>query len=92
MAKQEPEAILWHTTIQEDGGPHSKRLYHLSIHDEQIPGDQKTVSAIVSFRPADKNLEIETFLPHEFNYTVHDACDHEDDYCVLNDPDSSESE
>lgn len=69
----------WATSTDLAGTDQQRVRYFLAIED----GDKRTdVELIIGPGPA---LSVEPFVPHEFDYTVHDFCDHEHDYCVLED-------
>lgn len=56
-----------------------------------VDGD-KNVSFILKHNSATKEVIAEPYSPPDINYTIHDSCDHENDECVLDDPDSFESQ
>jgi hypothetical protein len=77
----------WATSTDLAGSPHQRRRYFLAI--EEADGTRRDVELIIGPGP---QLSVEPFSPRELNYTVHDFCNHEDDYCVLEDPDTWEYE
>ena len=87
QATENTDAALWHVNVELPGTKLERRQYHIAILD----GDQK-IDVIVNYSPADKKLEVEPYVHHEMNYTVHDGCNHSDFdyYCVLDDPSSGE--
>lgn len=80
----EPEARIWATATDLAGTNQQRKRYFLAIEDR---GTRKDVELIIGPGPA---ISVEPYLPWEYDYTVHDSCDHEDDYCVLEDPESEE--
>lgn len=83
-ATESSDAVLWHVDVELVGTKLERRRYHVTIVD----GDEK-IDTIVLYGP-NKLIAIEPYVHHEMDYTVHDGCDHEDDYCVLDDPQSGE--
>ncbi len=83
---QEPEARIWATATDLEGTEYQRKRYFIAIEDGEM---RKDVELVIGPGPA---LSVEPYLPWEYNYTVHDACDHEDNYCVLEDPESEEFE
>ena len=80
------EARIWATTTDLPETNFQRKRYFIAIED----GDKRTDVELV-IGPG-KAVSVEPFSPREFDYTVHDACDHEDDYCVLEDPETQEYE
>jgi hypothetical protein len=80
------EARIWATSTDLARTNQQRKRYFIAIED----GDQRTdVELVIGPGPA---ISVEPFTLRELNYTVHDSCDHEDDYCVLEDPDTPEYE
>lgn len=77
----EPEAVLWH--VEQDA---MRTQYHITI---KAPDGK--IDFILNYWPGEKKMIAEPFVHHEYSYTVHDFCDHENDDCVLDDPTSEES-
>jgi hypothetical protein len=77
------EASIWH---QEEKTKECTE-YYLIIRD----GEQ-TIPCILKYDASKKEVVAEPYSPPDIDYTIHDFCDHENDECVLDDPDSSESE
>lgn len=61
--------------------------YYIALVD-----GEKTVSFILKHDASKNEVIAEPYKPVEFDYTVHDGCEHDADYCVLDDPESSEYE
>jgi hypothetical protein len=53
---------------------------------------EKKVSFILKHNSTTKEVVAEPYSPPDINYTIHDGCDHENYGCVLDDPDSFESQ
>jgi len=77
------QASVWHTDKKTD----SITEYYCVIVD-----GEKSISFILTEDTLKKFVTASPYNPADFDYTVHDACDHEDDYCVLEDPESEEAE
>lgn len=77
------DAILWH--VEKDA---MRTQYHIAIKE---PG-QDNIDFILNYWPHEKKIVAEPFLHWEYSYTVHDFCNHENDDCVMDDPDSEESQ
>src|ERR1700730_13489644 len=75
------EASVWH----QERKTQDWTEYYIALVD----GEQE-VSCILKSNKATKEVQVEPYSPPDFNYTVHDSCDHENDECVLEDPDSWE--
>lgn len=81
---KEPEARIWATSTDLEGTNYQRRRLFLAI---EVAGERHDVELIIG---PGKEYHVEPFVPRELDYTVHDACNHEDDYCVLDDPESFE--
>jgi hypothetical protein len=57
-----------------------------------IASESSTASLIITYDTAKSEVKADVYTPPDYDYTIHDACDHESDDCVLDDPASSESE
>ena len=85
--KKEPEIRIWATATDLEGDiNYERKRYFIVLEDG---GKRLDVELVVG---PGKAIAVEPYVPWEYNYTVHDACDHEDDYCVLDDPESEEHE
>ncbi len=78
------EASIWHH--EEKAGGWTE--YYLLIKD----GEQPPISLIMKHNSLTKEIQSDIYTPPDINYTIHDGCDHENDECVLDDPDSWESQ
>ncbi len=76
-----PQASVWHTEKKTD----TITEYFCIIVD-----GEKSISFILTEYASSKSMTASPYNPGDFDYTVHDSCDHEDDYCVLEDPRTSE--
>jgi hypothetical protein len=56
-----------------------------------VDGDQ-TVPFILKYDASKKEVIAEPYSPPDINYTIHDGCDHENDVCALDYPDSWEAQ
>lgn len=56
-----------------------------------VDGDQ-TIPFILKYDASKKEVIAEPYSPPDINYTIHDGCDHENYGCVLDDPESGESQ
>lgn len=77
------EMRIWH---EEQKTQDCKEYYALIVD-----GD-KTVSFILKHNASSNEVVAEPYTPPDINYTIHDGCDHENNDCVLDDPDSMESQ
>ena len=75
------ESTVWH----QEQKTQSITEYYIALVD-----GEKTVSFILKHDASKNEVIAEPYKPVEFDYTVHDGCEHNDDYCVLDDPESSE--
>lgn len=75
----------WATSTDLEGTNMQRRRYFLVIEEED--GTRRDVELILGPGPA---MSVEPFNVRDMDYTVHDACEHEDDYCVLDDPETPE--
>jgi hypothetical protein len=77
------EARVWH----EEKKTQDWKEHYVILQD----GDQ-TISFILKHNKATNTVIAEPFTPPDIDYTIHDGCNHDDDACVLDDPDSPESQ
>jgi hypothetical protein len=77
------DASLWHS---EQKTQYNKE-YYLIIRD-----DDQTIPFILKYDAATFSVAAEPYCPPDINYTIHDGCDHENDGCVLDNPESMESQ
>jgi hypothetical protein len=81
------EAIIWH----QERKTAEWTEYYLLLKD----GD-KIVSVILKHNAGKNEVQVEPYRPADFDYTVHDFCDHDGskegrgEYCCLDDPESDE--
>lgn len=78
-----PEIRIWN----EEQKTQDWKEYHIILVD----GDT-TVSFVLKSNPSKKEVIAEPYSPPDINYTIHDGCDHENYGCVLDDPESGESQ
>ena len=83
---QEPEIRIWATTTDLPGSNYERKRYYIALEDN---GKRLDVELVIG---PEKALHVEPYVPYEYSYTIHDGCDHENDECVLDDPESMESE
>ena len=76
------QASVWHT---------EKKTENITEYYCVIVDDEKSISFILTEDTLSKSVVASPYNPADFDYTVHDGCDH-DDYCVLEDPESEEAE
>ncbi|GCE48498.1 hypothetical protein EI42_04827 [Thermosporothrix hazakensis] len=72
----DPTASIWNVE-RRVGGPTS---YFLAILD-----GEKKIACELRHNPKDNSFEVLPYIPLELDYTVHDDCDHENDFCLLED-------
>lgn len=78
-----PEIRIWN---EEQKTQHAKEYYVILVDGEQ------TVSCILKYDASKKEILVDPYSPPDINYTIHDACDHDNYECVLDDPESGESQ
>lgn len=61
--------------------------YYVTIID-----GEKVINFILKHNAVQREVRADPYSPPDINYTIHDSCDHENDECVLDDPDSWESQ
>src|SRR5579859_2200538 len=61
--------------------------YYLVLADGET-----TASFILAHNAKTKEVRVDPYNPPDINYTIHDGCDHENDECVLDDPESEEAQ
>jgi hypothetical protein len=61
--------------------------YYLVLADGET-----SASFILAYNAKTKAVRVDPYSPPDINYTIHDGCDHENDECVLDDPESEESQ
>lgn len=83
---QEPEIRIWATSTDLPHTNFERKRYYIALEDN---GKRIDVELVIG---PEKALHVEPYVPWEYNYTVHDGCDHEDGYCVLEDEESPEYE
>ncbi len=77
----------WATSTDLAGSAQQQRRYFLAIEEDD--GARRDVELVIGPGPT---MAVEPFNVRDMNYTVHDSCDHENEYCVLEDPDTPEYE
>lgn len=77
------QSKLWH----EERKTQNCTEYYIAVVD----GEQ-VIDFILKYDASKKEVIAEPYKPADYDYTVHDGCDHEDGYCVLEDPTSDEFE
>ena len=75
------EATLWHSERKTD-----THVEHYIV----ISDDKDTIAFILKYDREKKQVIAEPYTPPDINYTIHDACDHENDECFEDYPDSWE--
>jgi hypothetical protein len=87
MSEQQPEATLWATSTDLAGTNHERKRYFIIIRD-----GERTINFSLLWHAHDSLIVAEPYHTPDYNYTIHDHCDHEADECVLDDPDFEENE
>jgi hypothetical protein len=78
-----PDATIWATSTP-DVGPKS---YFVLIKD----GDRR-IALEVKVGEEGRAVTADVYTPQDYDYTIHDACDHENGECIENDPDFQQQE
>src|SRR5437879_13585740 len=76
-----PQASVWNT---------EKKTDNITEYYCVIVDGEKSISFILTEDTSSKSITASPYNPGDFDYTVHDSCDHETDFCVLEDPHTSE--
>ena len=82
----QPQARIWAVARDLEGTNQQRTRYFLAIEDK---GKRVDVELILGL---DKAMSVEPFVPRDLDYTVHDFCQHDNDYCVLDDEGTQEYE
>lgn len=77
------ESTVWH----QEQKTSKDTEYYVLLRD-----GEKTISFILKHNIEKNEVIAEPYSPPDIDYTIHDGCDHENDDCVLEDPDSMESQ
>lgn len=77
------EIRIWN---EEQKTQHAKEYYIILVDGET------TVPFILKYDAAKKEVIAEPYNPPDINYTIHDGCDHENDECALDYPESWEAQ
>jgi hypothetical protein len=85
MAREEIQASVWH----EERKTRDKTEYYLIIRDGE---GERTISFVLRHDALTNEVLAEPYSPPDINYTIHDGCDHANDECVLEDPESWEAQ
>ena len=86
MSDQQPEAILWATSTDLVGSINERKRYFIIIRD-----GKREINFSLAWH-VNGLIVAEPYTVPDYNYTIHDFCDHEADECVLDDPDFEEHE
>ena len=86
MSEQQPEATLWATSTDLAGSIHERKRYFILIRD-----GKREINFSLAWQALDNSIVAEPYSTPDYNYTIHDGCDHEADECVLDDPDFEEN-
>ena len=82
----QPQARIWAVARDLEGTNQQRTRYYLALEDK---GQRTDVELILG---PGKAMSVEPFVPRDFDYTIHDFCQHDEDYCVLEDEESQEYE
>lgn len=85
--KKAPEATIWATSTDLAGTQYERKVYFVLIRD-----GERELNVALAYQPATAAVEANVYQVPDYNYTIHDGCDHENDECVLDDPDFEEHE
>lgn len=83
---QAPEATIWATSTDMKNTAFERKVYFVLIRD-----GGKEHSLAVTIEP-DQAVHADRYVVPDYDYTVHDFCDHDNDRCVLDDEDFEERE
>lgn len=75
------DSIVWH---EEEVYPW--KHYYITLQD-----GEKRITFKLIVHSLVNHVIAEPYTPPDLDYTIHDGCDHENEECVLDDPDSGES-
>ncbi len=86
MSKQRPDASVWATSTDLEGTFHERKVYFILIRD-----GEKELNIAVTVKPNEFSVHADKYQTPDYDYTIHDGCDHENGDCVLDDPDFEEN-
>ena len=86
MNEQQPEATLWATSTDLAGTNHERKRYFILIRD-----GERQINFSLAWTALDNKIVAEPYSTPDYDYTIHDHCDHENDECVEDDPDFEEN-
>jgi hypothetical protein len=55
-----------------------------------IKDGETQIALEIKYSSKDKVVTADVYTPQDYDYTIHDACDHENNECVEDDPDFQE--
>lgn len=76
-----PDATVWATSTPRVG----PKSYFVLIKD----GDTQ-IALEIKYNKADKAVTADVYTPQDYDYTIHDGCDHENNECIEDDLDFQE--
>ncbi len=89
MSEQEPgpNASVWATSTDLAGTKHERKVYFILIRD-----GEKDLNVTLTVKPGEYSVAADWYRAADYDYTIHDFCDHDNFECVLDDPDFEENE
>lgn len=83
------QADIWHIDTRPEGGPIA---YYLVLVDSNPDIERKQVPFILNVDQQTGALTVEPYTPQDYDYTIHDGCDHEHGECIEDDPEFQQKE
>lgn len=74
-----PNAIVWSTSTQ----PHAPKKYFILIKED----DGTQIPLEIAWHTKERKVTADVYKPDDYDYTIHDGCDHENGSCIEDDPD-----
>lgn len=85
MNHQQPEATLWATSTDLKDSQYERKRYFILIRD-----GERHINFSLLWNELDHSIVAEPYSTPDYDYTIHDHCDHEHDVCVTDFPDFEE--
>jgi hypothetical protein len=82
-----PDASIWATSTDLPGDLQERKVYFILIRD-----GNREINVALTTKPMLHEVHADVYVTPDYSYTIHDSCDHENDECVLDDPDFEEHE
>ncbi len=84
--EQGPDASVWATSTDLKGDIHERKVYFILIKD-----GEREINVAITHKPMTSEVHADMYVTPDYSYTIHDGCNHENDECVLDDPNFEEN-